>query len=75
MNDRHPTLTIGNDSDVAAALEKMGARHQESPCPQCVVDEANRIVSAPAYMYEATPADVYEGIRKLVFEVLRLTAR
>jgi enhancing lycopene biosynthesis protein 2 len=72
MNDRHPTLTIGNDPGVAAALEEMGARHQESPCSQCVVDEANRIVSAPAYMYDASPAEVYEGIRKLVGEILRL---
>ncbi len=70
--DVHPTLTIGNDAGVAAALEKMGAAHQDSPCSECVVDETRKIVSAPAYMYDAEPAEVYEGIRKLVHEILRL---
>lgn len=74
MSGRQPTLTIGNDPATAAALEKMGAAHQESPCSACVVDEPNRIVSAPAYMCDASPVEVYEGIRKLVNEVLRLAS-
>lgn len=65
-------LTIGNDPGVAEAINKMGANHNECPVTEMVVDEAKKIVSTPAYMYDATPAQVYEGIKKCVDEVLRL---
>jgi enhancing lycopene biosynthesis protein 2 len=65
-------LTIGNERETAAAVEQMGAAHVECACADFVVDEKNRIVSTPAYMLGKGPADVFEGIRKLVGEVLRL---
>lgn len=65
-------LTIGNDRDTAAAIAKMGAQHVDCACESFVVDEASRIVSTPAYMLGSGPAQVFEGIRKLVAEVLRL---
>lgn len=68
----HPTLTIGNDRDTACALEQLGARHQDCPVDQCVVDRAQRIVTAPAYMYDARPKDICAGIRKLCAEVVAL---
>ncbi len=65
-------LTIGRDAETAAALEKMGVRHVESSCASAVTDEAHRVVSTPAYMLGKGPAEVFEGIRRLVDEVLRL---
>ncbi len=65
-------LTIGNDAGTAEAITKMGATHTECPVTEMVVDEENKIVSTPAYMYEASPAEVYQGIKKCVDEVLRL---
>lgn len=65
-------LTIGTDKETAAAIERMGATHAECACDGFVVDEKNRIVSTPAYMLGKGPAGVFEGIRKLVVEVLRL---
>ena len=66
------TLTIGNDRETAQALEKMGARHQDCLVTDCVVDQAARVVSTPAYMLAKGPAEVAEGVARLVAEVLRL---
>ena len=65
-------LTIGTDRDTAVAVERMGATHVACAVSGIVVDEKNRIVSTPAYMLGKGPAEVFEGIRKLVGEVLRL---
>jgi enhancing lycopene biosynthesis protein 2 len=70
----HPQLTIGTDADTAAAMEKMGVRHVSCGVNTIVTDESHRIVSTPAYMLGKGPAEVYEGIRALVQQVLRLAA-
>jgi enhancing lycopene biosynthesis protein 2 len=66
----HPTLTIGRDEGTSAALVAMGAHHHEAPVTGICVDEQNRIVSTPAYMYAAKIAEVSAGIEKLVHAVL-----
>ncbi|MFH0881382.1 MAG: isoprenoid biosynthesis glyoxalase ElbB [bacterium] len=65
-------LTIGNDPATAAAIVKMGAEHVECPVDDVVIDRKNRIVSAPAYMYNASISDVAKGIRKLVDATLKM---
>ena len=70
--DAHPTLTIGDDEGTAGALEAMGSHHAAAPVTGIAVDEANRIVSTPAYMYDARIADVSTGIEKLVRAVLAM---
>ncbi|MCB9876371.1 MAG: isoprenoid biosynthesis glyoxalase ElbB [Planctomycetes bacterium] len=70
----HPELTIGDDADTAAAIEAMGARHRAAPVDRCVVDRDNRIVSAPAYMYDARIRDVGAGIEQLVNALTELLA-
>lgn len=70
--DLHPKLTIGTDAATAEAINKMGARHCDCPVTEMVVDERHKIVSTPAYMLGKGPAEVFEGIRKTVNEVLRL---
>ena len=65
-------LTIGNDAATAAALEALGATHVPCQVHECCVDTQHRIVSAPAYMYDASIAQVARGIDSAVFELLRL---
>jgi enhancing lycopene biosynthesis protein 2 len=73
FSDQKPTLTIGDDQDTAAELEKLGAKHQNCATFDCVVDVAHKIVTTPAYMDDsANIADVYSGISKLVKNVLKL---
>ncbi len=68
-------LTIGNDRATAVALEKLGAKHADAAVEEVVVDEAHRIVTTPAYMYDASIKAVWQGIRQGVAEVLRLAKR
>ncbi len=65
-------LTIGTDKGTAGALQKMGVEHCDCPVTEMVVDRKNKIVTTPAYMLGKGPADVFEGIRKCVNEVLAL---
>ncbi|MGB9624621.1 MAG: isoprenoid biosynthesis glyoxalase ElbB [Phycisphaerae bacterium] len=70
--NRRARLTIGTDRQTAAALAEMGVCHCDCPVTAFVSDEEHRIVTTPAYMLAKGPAEVFEGIRKLVAEVLRL---
>ncbi len=70
-----PTLTIGTDAQTAATVEKMGAKHRTCPGTDVVVDPQYRIVSTPAYMVASGPAEVFQGAKKLVDEVLKLAKK
>lgn len=70
-----PALTIGNDSETAKVLESLGAKHLECTVTQICVDEEQRIVTTPAYMYDAKIADVARGIERGVKAVLALAKR
>jgi enhancing lycopene biosynthesis protein 2 len=50
----------------------MGVVHRNCPVTECVVDGKNRIVSCPAYMFDARVRDVAAGIRKLVAAVMSM---
>lgn len=67
-----PTLTIGTDPGTAAEIEKTGAKHQDCPATGFVVDQANRIVSTPAYMLAGRISEVYEGIGKCIKAVVEM---
>lgn len=65
-------LTIGTDPQTASMIEKMGTRHTDCACTSFVVDRDHKIVTTPAYMLAEGPAQVWEGIKGLVGEVLRM---
>lgn len=66
----HLKLTIGNDPDTAKALRSLGAEHVECAVSEVCVDADHRVVTAPAYMYDARISDVATGIRKMVQQVV-----
>jgi enhancing lycopene biosynthesis protein 2 len=70
----HPRLTVGDDAGTAAALAACGAVHEVCPVEKFVVDREQRIVTTPAYMYDAPLRGVAEGIERCVHEVLALAA-
>ena len=72
LGDKAPNLTIGNDAGTAEALQACGAHHTDCAVTEINVDEENRIVSTPAYMYDAPLADVATGIESLVDRVLSM---
>ncbi len=72
LGNRHPRLTIGNDADTAAALAAMGCEHVSCSAEEVVVDEANKLVSTPAYMLAAGIAEAAAGIDKAIQKLLAL---
>jgi enhancing lycopene biosynthesis protein 2 len=69
---RSPKLTIGTDADTAGALEAMGALHCPASVSEVCVDEANRLVSTPAYMLGQSISEVATGIEAFVQKVMEL---
>lgn len=66
------SLTIGSDQGTAAALEQLGATHTVCPVTEALIDNENKLVTAPAYMEDAKIHEVAEGIEKAVQAVLTL---
>jgi enhancing lycopene biosynthesis protein 2 len=70
------TLTLGSDAGCAAALGQLGQVNQNtSNATNIVVDEAHRLISTPAYMFDdAKLSDVFVGIERCIAEVLKRVA-
>ena len=62
--------TIGNDADTAAAIEAAGASHCQRAVDDICIDEANKLVTTPAYMLAGRIGEAAAGINKLVDAVL-----
>lgn len=67
-----PEVTIGNDVGTAAAIETMGGKHRSCSVSEIWVDEANRLVSTPAYMLGPGIAQVAQGIERLVKKIVAM---
>jgi enhancing lycopene biosynthesis protein 2 len=63
-------LTIGNDPDTAKQIAAMGHAHVVCPVDDAVTDADRKVVTAPAYMYDAPIAAVSRGIAKMVRQVV-----
>lgn len=65
------TVTIGDDKDAAAAISSWGSSNAVQPVTNAQIDERNRLITAPAYMYGQAPVhEVFEGIGKMIEGVL-----
>lgn len=67
-----PEVTVGNDAGVIGALDALGIRHKVCSVGEIHVDEANKVVTTPAYMLGSGIADVAVGIEKLVDKVVAM---
>lgn len=74
LGKHHIAVTIGQDKETAAEIEKAGASHVACNVTDFVSDRENKIVTTPAYMYgEAKPSEVYTGIRKAIHELYEMS--
>ena len=64
--------TIGNEAEVAAAINAMGGKHLECPVTEARIDEANKLVTTPAYMLAGSISEAATGINACVESVLKL---
>ncbi|MBL9030737.1 MAG: isoprenoid biosynthesis glyoxalase ElbB [Phycisphaerae bacterium] len=68
-------VTLGEESDAAAALARMGATHVAKRVEEACVDDANRLATSPAYMDDhATPYQVFVGIGHMIESVVAMAA-
>lgn len=67
------TITVGSNSDAAAkAAESVGAVHVETTSGNICLDKANKVVTAPCYMLDASIVSIYEEADKLVKELMAM---
>ena len=64
--------TVGNDADVATAINNMGALHQTCLVDEVCIDGAMKLVTTPAYMLAGSIAEAAKGINRCVREVLNM---
>ncbi len=64
-------LTIGQDKDTAAALEKLGAKHKATQHGEVVIDAQNNVYTTPCYMLDANIMQIAEGAENIVRAVLK----
>jgi enhancing lycopene biosynthesis protein 2 len=72
LKEKAPKMTIGKEEGVIGALTSIGVNHQLCGVNDIAVDEANKIVTSPAYMLGPGIKDVAVGIEKLVTKVLSM---
>lgn len=73
LGKEKPTLTIGDDKETAAEIEKTGAHHETCPVNDYVTDRETKVITTPAYMYDdAKPSEVFKGISGLVKELVEM---
>jgi enhancing lycopene biosynthesis protein 2 len=65
-------VTIGNNKDVATAISTWGSKNVEKAVNDIHVDENRKVVTTPAYMYDAHPHEVFEGIGKMIDKVIAM---
>lgn len=71
LGDKKVTLTIGEDKETAAEIQKTGAVHEDCPVDDYITDREGKIVTTPAYMYgDAKPNEVFKGIFGLAHELV-----
>ncbi len=65
-------VTIGNDQATAKEIEKTGASHVTCKVDDYVSDRDHKVLTTPAYMYDAKPHEVFTGIRKMIRELVEM---
>jgi enhancing lycopene biosynthesis protein 2 len=64
------TVTIGNDEKTAQDIVKLGSTNINTSSGEVISDKRNKIFSTPAYMLDATIADIADGADSLISTML-----
>ena len=66
------TLTVGETCEASQEIEKLGHRHQVTKADGYCRDDAHKVFTTAAYMYDEAPLhEVFTGIQKVVHEVCK----
>lgn len=72
LGKHHVTVTIGNDAATASEIKKTSANHVECAVDDYTTDRENKVVTTPAYMYDAKPDQVFLGIQRAIRELAEM---
>lgn len=72
LGDKKIELTLGAKSETTLEVIKTGAQHIECPVDDFITDRNHKIITSPAYMHDATPASVFQGISGLAKELVEM---
>ncbi len=72
LGSKKINLTIGNDAETSAEIQKTGAQHVICPVTDYISDRDHKVLTTPAYMYDAQPNEVFTGIRKMIRELVEM---
>lgn len=65
-------ITIGEDQETASEIQKTGAQHVNCPVDDYVTDRLGKVLTSPAYMYDAKPHEVFKGISGMAKELVEM---
>lgn len=65
-------VTIGSDANVASAIAAMGSSNVAKAATEEYLDAGNKVVTTPAYMCDAKPHEVFEGIGKMIEHTVKM---
>lgn len=72
LGSRNVTVTIGQDPATIKQIEATGAHHESCPVDDFVTDRDHKIITTPAYMYDAKPHEIFKGINALAKELCEM---
>ncbi|XP_074642226.1 glutamine amidotransferase-like class 1 domain-containing protein 3, mitochondrial isoform X2 [Tubulanus polymorphus] len=66
------SVTIGTDANTAQAITDMGSTHVNTEVDEVHVDPDRKIVTTGAFMHDAPIHKIFDGIGKMIGEVIKL---
>jgi enhancing lycopene biosynthesis protein 2 len=73
FGEKGVNVTIGDDAGTASEIEKTGAKHQNCAVEKFVVDQSNKVITTPAYMYgSAQPHQIFAGVSGAIAELIKM---
>lgn len=67
------TVTLGDNPETISEVLKTGAQHEICPVDDYVTDREAKVITTPAYMYDAAkPHEVFKGIAGLAKELVEM---
>ena len=72
LGDKGVSVTIGNDKETAQEINKTGAQHVDCAVDDYVTDRESKVITTPAYMFDAKPNQVFTGISKAIKELVEM---
>lgn len=81
LHNKNIKITVGNDnnnnnkwpySGTVQQLQALGVQHIITNINEICIDEKNKLVTAPAYMYEGKSHEIFDNIEKLIEQLLKM---